>query len=379
MSGGGFRSTLFQVGALWRMNELGLLAKLQCVSAVSGGSIAAGQLGLAWPVLRFDAESGVGDPGAFQEHVAAPLMAFCARTIDIPAAIDALVNPFKSGAQALQESLENDLFPNKKLRDLPTSGAANPRFVFNATSLQTGVRFWMSREDLGDYQIGTTSNSDQVSLAVAVAASAAFPPIFTPLEFALPPGPYQPCTNPYTARQMGDHVSDPSYHQVAQLCDGGTYDNLGLQELISNPYDTLWVSDASSDFVATPNYLAQAHWYQPQMLVTLLRVVDSLMRAGEARRRSDLIDGFKAGKGGAYWGATTSLKTPSPPDALPLNPDRVTTLARLDTLLRDFGEPIRMQLVNWGYAIADRQIRNWSKAKKQALKPSWPYPKEALG
>ncbi len=31
MSGGGFRSTLFQIGALARLNEFGLLPKLACL------------------------------------------------------------------------------------------------------------------------------------------------------------------------------------------------------------------------------------------------------------------------------------------------------------------------------------------------------------
>jgi len=379
MSGGGFRSTLFQVGALRRMNELGLLSKLACVSGVSGGSIAAAQLGIAWPSLAFDRTTGVGAAAAFDQGVLEPLMKFCSKTIDIPAAIDALVNPFKSGSQALQESLRENLFGNRKLTDLPGTATGGPRFVFNATSLQTGVRFWMSREDLGDYQIGYTTNTGGVSVATAVAASAAFPPIFTPLEFPMPTGPYQPCVNPVSHHKMGLYVTDPAYHHVAQLCDGGTYDNLGLQEIWGEGFDTLWVSDASSAFVAHPNYLAQSHWYQPHMLVTLLRVIDSMMRSGEARRRSDLIDQYKAKTiKGAFWGTTTSLSVGNPPNALPLDPAKVTELAELDTLLRDFGEEKRQKLVNWGYAVADRQIREWNNLTNPPI-PAWPYPNRPLG
>lgn len=377
MSGGGFRSTLFQVGVLLRMNELGLLSKLSCVSGVSGGSIAAGQLGLAWPSLAFDKTTGVGDPAAFKKYVLEPLMSFCSKTIDIPAAIDALVNPFKSPGQALQDSLERNLFDDKKLSDMPGAATGGPRFVFNATNLQTGVRFWMSREDLGDYQIGYTTNTAGVSLATAVAASAAFPPVFTPLEFTMPAGNYQPCVNPISHHQMGAYVTDPAFHHVAQLCDGGTYDNLSLQEVWNQGFDTLWVSDASSAFVAHSNYLAQAHWYQPHMLVTLLRVIDSMMRAGEARRRSDLIDQYKLKAiNGAYWGTTTSLATSNPQDALGLDAAKVTELSELDTLLRDFGEEKRRKLINWGYAIADRQIRQWGSVVTPpgSMPPTWPYP-----
>ena len=39
LSGGGFRATLFHIGALWRLNELGYLPKPKEVTSVSGGSI----------------------------------------------------------------------------------------------------------------------------------------------------------------------------------------------------------------------------------------------------------------------------------------------------------------------------------------------------
>ena len=39
LSGGGFRAALFHLGALRRLNELGLLHQLDSISSVSGGSI----------------------------------------------------------------------------------------------------------------------------------------------------------------------------------------------------------------------------------------------------------------------------------------------------------------------------------------------------
>ena len=39
LSGGGYRAMLYHVGSLWRINELGLLPRLDCISSVSGGSI----------------------------------------------------------------------------------------------------------------------------------------------------------------------------------------------------------------------------------------------------------------------------------------------------------------------------------------------------
>jgi len=57
LSGGGYRAMLFHLGTIWRLNELGILRKLDRVSSVSGGSITAGVLGFAWNKLTFDANS----------------------------------------------------------------------------------------------------------------------------------------------------------------------------------------------------------------------------------------------------------------------------------------------------------------------------------
>jgi NTE family protein len=47
LSGGGYRTVLFHLGALWRLNESAYLPKFARISSVSGGSITAGVLGYA--------------------------------------------------------------------------------------------------------------------------------------------------------------------------------------------------------------------------------------------------------------------------------------------------------------------------------------------
>src|SRR5689334_18099315 len=51
LSGGGYRAALFHLGAVRRLNELGVLSQLTTVSGVSGGSIVANLL--ADPRLEF--------------------------------------------------------------------------------------------------------------------------------------------------------------------------------------------------------------------------------------------------------------------------------------------------------------------------------------
>ena len=53
LSGGGFRATLFGLGSLARINDGGLLGKLDVITSVSGGSILAGILAQRWSQLEF--------------------------------------------------------------------------------------------------------------------------------------------------------------------------------------------------------------------------------------------------------------------------------------------------------------------------------------
>src|SRR3954467_13126789 len=82
-SGGGYRATLFHLGALIRINELGWLGKIDRFSGVSGGSIALGGLAAAWAKLRFSD----GRATNFDEMVRAPLLRLTDRRIDVWASI----------------------------------------------------------------------------------------------------------------------------------------------------------------------------------------------------------------------------------------------------------------------------------------------------
>ena len=75
LSGGGYRATLFHLGALCRMNELGWLHKLDRVTSVSGGSIVGAYLGYRWRDLHF--VDGKADN--FPAILAAPIQNMCAR------------------------------------------------------------------------------------------------------------------------------------------------------------------------------------------------------------------------------------------------------------------------------------------------------------
>src|SRR5437763_4343757 len=99
LSDGGFRATLFHVGALWRINELALLPKIDRISSISGGSIVAGLLAKEWNELDFQG----GIAADFERRIVDPLRDFCRRAIDIVAIGQGLLSPWRTVRQSVQE------------------------------------------------------------------------------------------------------------------------------------------------------------------------------------------------------------------------------------------------------------------------------------
>ena len=90
-----------------------------------------------------------------------------------------------------------------------------------------------------DYRVGKIENPTE-RLAVAVAASSAFPPFLSPLKLKLDPAAFAGQRNrPGDARASEQPV----------LTDGGVYDNLGL-ETAWKRYTTILVSDGGGHFSA---------------------------------------------------------------------------------------------------------------------------------
>src|SRR5271157_2106207 len=102
LSGGGYRAALFHLGALRRLNELGILAKLKTISSVSGGSIVNAHLAtrLPWPLS--------GPVPDWESRVAAPFRRFTSTNIRTPALMASLL-PWKTGGEALAGQYEKHL------------------------------------------------------------------------------------------------------------------------------------------------------------------------------------------------------------------------------------------------------------------------------
>jgi len=332
LSGGGYRAMLFHLGSLWRLNEAGLLLKLERISSVSGGSIIAGVLGMNWSKLDFNTD-GVGQQ--FVQQVVSPIRALASRTIDEGAILSGILTPGTISDKVVK-AYRTHLYGAATLQALPV----RPRFVINATNVQSGVLWRFMRPYMRDYLVGEVK-SPTTELAVAVAASSAFPPVLSPLKLELKETDFTPGNEP---------LHRAPYTTDVLLTDGGVYDNLGL-ETAWKRYKTILVSDGGGKMEAEPE--PKTDWARHA-----LRINDLIDNQVRSLRKRQVIDSFKnQSRRGTYWGIRTDIANYHIADTLPCPHDKTMELARLRTRLKRIEDNIQERLINWGYAVCDAALR----------------------
>jgi len=343
VSGGGYRAMLFHLGAFLRLHELGLLKRLDRISSVSGGSITAAKIGLEWDKLNSRDD--------FFTHVVKPIRRVAGITIDVPAVLWGLILP-GGVARQVSKRYRKYLFGDSTLQDLPDS----TRFVINATNLETGKLWRFSKPYMRDFSVGMVKDP-KVSLADAVTASSAFPPVLSPFVLKVAPGDFSLVEPDVPA----DMLSDIS------LSDGGVYDNLGL-ETVWKRYQTVLVSDAG--VALGRNADPAGDWARLGM-----RVVDIIFGQVASLRTRQVIASFNAEeRTGTYWGIRTDIANYQLPDALACPFDRTTELAATPTRLCAFSDRLQERLINWGYAVCDAAVRkHWPPPDAQPP-AGFPYP-----
>lgn len=344
---------LFHVGALMRLNEVGLLRRLDRVSSVSGGSIAAGVLASRWESLDFGTD---GVAANFDGEVVQPLREFAGRTIDWPAVVR---GPFMGGSAGnrVAASYRRHLFGARTLRDLP----AEPSFVINATSLQSGALWRFTRDYMADYRVGIV-REPELPLATAVAASSAFPPFLSPLRLKLRESDFEPGS--------GEDLQQPPYTQRAVLSDGGVYDNLGLEAAFKD-YRSVLISDGGG--YMAPQKRPWTNW--PLQLLRVTSVIDNQVRA--LRKREAIEDYESSIWDGAYWGIRTDIANYELADALPADHTRTLALANVATRLGKLKPRLQEQIINWGYAVSDAAVRKHFDTELPAPH-GFPYPASGI-
>lgn len=239
LSGGGFRAAAFHLGVLKRLEEVGLLGRIERLSTVSGGSMTGGLYALRC------AERGDGSPGSYpvdalvaevrpvvESHFRGrALFGTPARAVQTAASF---LTRYVSRVPLLSDALDRELFGGAALADVP------PWLLVNATNLMTGKSWKFFHDRAGDYLIGATDQTDAVRLSDAVAASAAYPGLADPLPFRtrwedlrfdlLDDRWERPSGDSRWRRAHGR----PTGVLTVPLADGGLYDNEGLNGLRSS-------------------------------------------------------------------------------------------------------------------------------------------------
>jgi NTE family protein len=347
LSGGGYRAMLFHIGSLLRLNEMGLLEKLDRISSVSGGSITAGVLGLNWNRLRF--QNGVAQ--AFDSAVVAPVRALASRTIDTSSIVGGALLP-GSIADKVAGSYRKHLFGDATLQALPD----RPRFVINATNVQSKALWRFSKPYMRDWRVGEVKEP-KIGLATAVAASSAFPPFLSPLELDLDEKDYTPGS--------GYDLQRPPFTTQVVLTDGGVYDNLGL-ETAWKRYRTVLVSDGGGMYDAEPD--PKRDW--PHHIYRVFNLVDNQVRS---LRKRQVMGSFVCGeRKGAYWSVWTDIAEYEAAGALPCPAGKTMELAATPTRLKAMPPELQERIINWGYAVCDAAMRTRG-GVQDARPPKFPY------
>lgn len=334
LSGGGYRAMIFHLGMLIRLNQVGYLAKLKRVSSVSGGSITAAMLGMKWQNLDF--ANGVASN--LTSELVDPIRAFARHTIDIPSVIGGALLPGTINDKVVH-AYSKHLFGDATLQALPDDP---PRFLINATNVQSGALLRFSKPYLRDYKVGEVRNP-RVSLAFAVAASSAFPPFLSPAIIKFNSDEFSPTND--------EPLANEEFRERMVLSDGGVYDNLGM-ETVWKHFDTVLVSDAGMRF--SPESDPAEDWMRHSM-----RVMDLIDNQVRSLRKRQLINSFKAGlRKGCYWGIGTNIADYKLATALVCPFDRTSQLAAEPTRLAAMSDEIQERLINWGYAVCDAALRS---------------------
>jgi NTE family protein len=258
----------------------------------------------------------------------------------------------------VSKAYRRHLFGDATLQDLPD----RPRFIFNATSVQSGVLWRFSKPYMADWRVGRIDRP-AVALADAVAASSAFPPVLSPFELDLRDAEWRD--------EPGNDLGHGEYRERAVLSDGGVYDNLGL-ESAWKACRTVLVSDAGGQMAAEPD--PDHDW--GRHLFRVLGVIDNQVRS---LRKRECVQAFVSGeREGAYWGIRTDIADFGLADPLPAPHAATLALARLPTRLARLDGDVQERVINWGYAACDAGLR----AHVDPALPApagFPYPAAGVG
>lgn len=355
-SGGGFRATLAALGVLRFAADAGMLERVRYVSSVSGGSLANGLIAHLYEQLETEGFA----PDAVDRLVITPFVEKIGRdslSKTLLRNIWRTLGPL-SRTHLLADAFDRWFFEGRKLEDL----SPQCRFIINAASVTTGVRFAFEREIVGDWVMGRThTKGTGLRLATAAAASAAVPGAFAPLEIK---GVDFPCANGRTQR----------------LLDGGAYDNSGI-EALDNVKDALIVNLNAGGIFRTGAYggiplvrdlqRANSLLYRQS---TALRFRDSVARFGlyERARAEGTTPPDEARMGVLFGLASSIADAPAEwTDGRDEDSASVPMLASYKTSFDQFPRDVCEKLIYRGWWLTGATISAYHRAELPAELPRW--------
>lgn len=350
LSGGGYRATLFHLGAVRRLHELGVLTRpdFRTISSVSGGSITNAQLAVThpWPA-----------PGAdWEQKVAQPLRAFTEKNIRTLPLLKSLL-PGITTIDGLVSQYDKFL-DSRTLASIP----AGVNFVFCATDMAFGANFEFRPNTMGDWRLGHIQTPRDWPLAKAVAASACFPPLFNPMKLGAL-GPFQGGNAEREERERwSEAVKD------VRLTDGGDYDNMGLEPVWKH-HKYVLVSDAGGlfDFDSDKNLIWRIQRYQA-------------IQEAQTRylRKRWLFASDKAGiLQACYWAVSSAASSYNPGSSVGYSKALAKeVIAQIRTDLDSFSDAEAAVLQNHGYFLADVAMKKHAAAllPQNPPTPAPPFP-----
>jgi NTE family protein len=222
LSGGGYRAAGFHLGVLKELHKLNVLGNIDIISTVSGGSII-GSFYVQNYAQKYINASQKDKNDVFNNFEQAFIKIlktnFVHKTLLRLARPDNLlhtISPDYSRTDVAAEVYEELLFSDcgKFLNDLPDK----PQLIINATNMNNGkiwkfTKSWMGSKP--DYLVGLDEFT-KYKIADAVAASAAFPVGFPPIEI-----------------ELEEFFVDKGRGEI-KLQDGGIIDNIGLTSILES-------------------------------------------------------------------------------------------------------------------------------------------------
>ncbi|MFQ5965630.1 MAG: patatin-like phospholipase family protein [Candidatus Scalinduaceae bacterium] len=333
LSGGGFRASIFHMGVMRRLQELGILNKIDVISTVSGGSI----VGAYYVLKKPNWGDILGVEEGFKKGLQANirLRGLTGAVIFRPIGFAKSLLPGPTRTNVVAGEFDKHFFHGATLDQLPET----PKLVINATSLNTGAVWRFSKERMGDWKFGY-GPAGEFPVKDAVGASAAVPGLFAPLVLA--------------RKDLGKMEVSPEFghHRRVNLSDGGVRDNQGLTNLFFEDIcDYIICSDASGLIEADP---------KPSKLAVQVLLRSNNITMDAARDWIVQMLYLRKQSGKIRQMAFFDLKDEVQKGAPGLPHELVNTVANIRTDLDYFDKNEIFVLKYHGYTLADDRIRRYA-------------------